>query len=78
MSKTRKEMLVDVGLHSLKYILTIVFCVLKLCGAINWDWILVFSPLILSLILKLFVLVILSFFVCVAPRLVDWLERWDG
>lgn len=77
MNDKRKKMLLDVGWHSLKYILTIVFCVLKLCGVINWNWIWVLSPLILSLTIKVFVFVILSFFVCVAPRWLEWLERWD-
>lgn len=77
MNSKRKEMLFEIGRHSIKYILTIVLSVLKLCDVINWNWILVFSPLILSLIIKVFVLVILSFLVCVAPRWLEWLERWD-
>lgn len=74
MTGKRKDMLFEIGGHSVKYILTIVFCMLKIFGVIDWNWIWVISPIILSLIVKVFILLVLSFLVCVAPR---WIERWD-
>ena len=78
MNDIRKEMLLEAVWHCLKYILTIVFCVLKLCGAIDWHWIWIFSPLILFVFLKLIELWIFSFLMCIAPRLVEWIERWNS
>ena len=39
-------------------ILTIVFVILKLIGIINWSWLWVFSPLWISVIIGLIVLLI--------------------
>jgi hypothetical protein len=39
---------VSVGGFGLGTLLTIVFLVLKLCGVIDWAWIFVFLPIIIS------------------------------
>lgn len=41
-------------------LLTIVFIVLKLCGVISWSWLWVLSPIWISWILLLIVLVIVG------------------
>lgn len=40
-------------------LLTIVFIVLKLCNVINWSWWWVLSPLWISLILSIIILIII-------------------
>lgn len=45
---------------SLTGVLTIVFIVLKLCGVINWSWIWVLSPLWISLIIGLLLVIFLE------------------
>ena len=49
----------SVGLGTL---LTIIFLILKLCKVIDWDWIFVFLPLIISTSLY-FILLIIAFIV---------------
>ena len=52
-------------------ILTIVFIVLKLCGVIDWRWLWVLSPLWISLVISL---VIIVWMVCWEKRNDTW--RW--
>ena len=40
-------------------LLTIVFIVLKLCGVINWSWVWVLSPLWITAILGILIIVIM-------------------
>lgn len=50
-------------------LLTIVFIVLKLCGIINWSWIWVLSPIWISFILSiLIVLIIFLVAILVTPK----------
>lgn len=39
-------------------VLTIVFIVLKLCGVINWSWIWVLSPMIISVSLSILIIAV--------------------
>lgn len=68
---------ISIAWHSIKYILTIVFCVLKICGVINWNWIWVFYPILVSIAAKLIRLIAISFLVCIVPWYLEWIERWD-
>ncbi len=43
-------------------LLTLVFIVLKLCKVINWSWLWVLSPLWISLLLSLLILVVIMIF----------------
>lgn len=52
-------------------LLTIVFIVLKLCGVIDWRWLWVLSPLWISLVISL---VIIVWMVCWEKRNDTW--RW--
>lgn len=51
--------------------LTIVFIILKLCGVIDWRWLWVLSPLWISLVISL---VIIVWMVCWEKRNDTW--RW--
>lgn len=44
-------------------LLQIVFIVLKLCGVINWSWVLVMLPLIISASLIILILIICAFLI---------------
>lgn len=46
----------SIGLGTL---LTIIFVVLKLCGVIDWDWIWVFLPFIISFVIVVIMLIAL-------------------
>ena len=46
------------GLKSLCYFLTILFCALRACDVIDWPWFLVMSPIFISWIITIAVLVI--------------------
>ncbi len=48
-------------------ILTIVFLVFKLAGAIDWAWILIFLPLIICVGLKALIIVIVTIAVFLIP-----------
>lgn len=48
-------------------ILTIVFLVFKLAGAIDWAWILIFLPLIICVGLKVLIIVIVTIAVFLIP-----------
>lgn len=72
--KRNKEMKLSIVLHSVKYILTTIFIALNLLGVVHWYWVWIVSPLLASLVIKVILLLILSFFVCALPR---WTERWD-
>lgn len=41
-------------------LLAIAFIVLKLCGIIHWSWVLVLSPLWISLIIVVIILVVIA------------------
>ena len=43
-------------------LLTLVFIVLKLCKVINWSWLWVLSPIWISLLLSLLILVVIMIF----------------
>lgn len=77
MTIKRKKMLAEAIWHSLKYILTTIFIVLKLSGVINWNWVWVLCPLLVSIAAKLIGLIVLSLLMCVAPRIIEWIERWE-
>jgi hypothetical protein len=49
---------VSVGGFGLGTLLTIVFLVLKLCGVIDWAWIFVFLPIIISVGLTILLCVV--------------------
>ena len=69
----KNELKRSIAWHSIKYVLTAIFMVLNLLGILHWDWVWIFFPILLSLGIKILILVVLSFFVCVLPR---WTERW--
>ena len=50
---------ISVGGIGLGTLLTIVFLVLKLCGVIDWAWIFVFLPVIVSFALELLCIVLI-------------------
>lgn len=41
-------------------ILTIAFIVLKLCGAINWSWLWVLSPMWIGIVLSVIIAIIIE------------------
>lgn len=63
---------VSIAWHSIKYILTIVFMILNLTGIVRWHLMLIISPLLISLVLKIAAMILLGFLVCIVPR---WAER---
>ena len=65
---------ISIAWHSIKYILTIVFMILNLTGIVQWHLLLIISPLLISLALKIAAMILLGFLVCIVPR---WAERWD-
>ena len=48
----------SIGLGTL---LTIIFMILKLCKVIDWDWIFVFLPIIISFSLYFLIVLIITF-----------------
>lgn len=44
-------------------LIQVAFIVMKLCGAIHWSWLLVFSPILLNLVWMAFRLVFTFFYV---------------
>ena len=74
MSNRKRSLIFEIAWRSVKWILTIIFMILKLLGVISWHMMWVISPLLLSLALKVVYMLILDFLVCVLPR---WSERWN-
>lgn len=60
---------ISIAWHSIKYILTVVFMILNLTGIVHWHLLLIISPLLISLVLKVVAMILLGFLVCVVPRM---------
>ncbi len=52
----------NIGLGTL---LTIIFLILKLCNVIDWNWIYIFLPVIISVSLDLIILIVALIIYCV-------------
>lgn len=64
---------ISFGNIGLSTILTLVFLVLKLCGVIDWAWIFVFLPMIISVGLTIIIALIVFVFTLIVIKYGD---RW--
>ena len=51
------------------HILTLIFVVLKLCGVINWKWIFVLMPSLISIGLTIFIIAIILIVAVIVKRM---------
>ena len=48
------------------YLLTIVFCVLRACDVIDWNWFWIMSPIFITFIIAVVIWVIVGLITCIA------------
>ena len=51
------------------HILTLIFVVLKLCGVINWKWIYIIMPSLISIGLTIFIIAIILIVAVIVKRM---------
>lgn len=51
------------------HILTLIFVVLKLCGIINWKWIFIIMPSLISIGLTIFIIAIILIIAVIVKRM---------
>lgn len=51
------------------HILTLIFVVLKLCGVINWKWIFIIMPSLISIGLTIFIIIIVLIIAVIVKKM---------